>query len=196
MHLFNKLAIVLALAAPMMAAAEQRLVISLEEQRLYLLEEQKVIAQFPVGIGKPSSPTPVGSFRITTITKNPTWTVPESIMKGPTPPAAKKIPPGPDNPLGVYFIRLDDTSYGIHGTTAPKLVPGEVSAGCIRMTNKDVSLLAELVSRGNRVDIIAGAFQEDKPSAEEVDARIKETVESKIQASGFLKALEMSGLGP
>lgn len=192
MRLFNKLAMALALAAPLVAVAAQqtRLVISLEEQRLYLLEDQKVLAEFAVGIGKPSSPTPVGSFRISSITKNPTWTVPESIMKGPTPPAAKKIPPGPDNPLGVYFIRLDDTSYGIHGTTAPKLVPGEVSAGCIRMTNKDVSLLAELVSRGNEVNIIAGAFHEKKPTGAQVEARIEESVQAKTQSSGFLKALE------
>lgn len=140
--------------------ATSEVVVSLQDQHLYLLEEGAVVADYPVVVGKPETPTPTGKFTITSITKKPTWTVPESIMKGPRPPKAKVIPPGPDNPLGAYFLRLNNSSYGIHGTTAPKLVPGSVSAGCIRMKNRDVSALASMVSTGTKVHIMAGPYED------------------------------------
>lgn len=170
------------------AMAANRVVVSLQEQRLYVIDAaQDIVAEYPVGIGKPASPTPQGTFKVTTITHKPTWTVPASIMAGPTPPRAKTIPPGPENPLGAYFIRLNDSSYGIHGTTAPKLVPGEVSAGCIRMRNKDVAVVAELVERGTVVEIIPGAYRTEPtlPAAE-----VHESLDALSNTSPFLQQLQ------
>lgn len=175
------------------AFAQPSIVVSLQDQHLYVVENDELVADYPVVVGKPETPTPTGTFTITSITKKPTWTVPDSIMKGKTPPKARIIPPGPDNPLGAYFLRLNNSSYGIHGTTAPKLVPGSVSAGCIRMKNKDVSVLAEMVERGTRVTIIEGPYQEmasdfvvDKAEAKS-NEQFEDPLESLLKNSEFLK---------
>ena len=46
--------------------------------------------------------------------------------------AAKAVPPGPDNPLGEYAMRLTQTGYLIHGTNRPVGVGMRVTHGCIR----------------------------------------------------------------
>lgn len=141
-----------------MAAPE--VVISLADKHLYVIEDGEELASYPVGVGKPTTPTPAGEFTITSIVKNPPWTVPASILKGKNPPKQKVVPPGPKNPLGVYFLRLNNSSYGIHGTIAPKRLPGAVSHGCVRMKNEDVTELAATVKKGTKVRIIKGPYED------------------------------------
>lgn len=183
------LPIFMLLALPAIAFADPEIIISLKEQHLYLVDQGVVIADYPVGIGKPSTPTPPGSYKISDITANPTWTVPESIMTGPNPPRAKRIPPGRGNPLGDYFLRLSGSSYGIHGTTAPRTVPGSVSAGCVRMRNQDVSVLAELVEKGTSVRIIVESYKEAEPQDIETDISVGETSAVSVPQSAWLTNL-------
>lgn len=154
---------VLALFLPLIAAAKPEVIISLQERHLYVIDQDEIIAKYPVGVGKPRTPTPPGTYRVTSVTAKPTWTVPESIMRGPHPPRAKRIPPGKGNPLGAYFLRLNGSAYGIHGTIAPQLLPGAVSAGCVRMRNQDVSALAKLVAIGTDVTILTERYSEPEP---------------------------------
>ncbi len=69
---------------------------------------------------------------------------------------------GPDNPLGARALYLwqnnRDSLYRIHGTNAPWTIGTDVSAGCIRLTNENVSDLYSRVSVGAKVVVLpAGA---------------------------------------
>jgi lipoprotein-anchoring transpeptidase ErfK/SrfK len=54
------------------------------------------------------------------------------------------IPPGPNNPVGVAWIGLDRTGYGIHGTPDPEKVGRTESHGCFRLANWDARTLLKL----------------------------------------------------
>lgn len=179
-----KRALFLALLVPTLSFAEPKIVISIEQRHLFLVDGEDIVAEYPVGVGKPSSPTPVGKYKVTSITAKPTWTVPDSIMNGPNPPSAKVIPPGKGNPLGAYFLRLNDSSYGIHGTVIPKVLPGAVSHGCVRMKNEDVSDLASKIKRGIPVEIIKGSFRKiDDDQPVEETKKVIDVVEATSEVS-------------
>src|SRR5450756_2622269 len=59
-----------------------------------------------------------------------------------------KLPPGPNNPVGVVWIDLSKPHYGIHGSREPSTIGGSTSHGCIRLTNWDALELGHLVSPG------------------------------------------------
>lgn len=172
---------------PLGAWAQPEVLISLSEHHLYVLEDGGVVADYPIGNGKPSTPTPPGLYRITDIRAHPAWTVPASIMKERHAPKQRVVPPGPHNPLGVYFLRLNDSALGIHGTTQPKRLPGAVSHGCVRMRNADVTELVTLVKRGTKVtiqqkgfqtgDVPAGARAHRPASDGEVELAVKPVIE-------------------
>ena len=65
---------------------------------------------------------------------------------------------GPDNPMGARALYLwqgnKDTLYRIHGTNEPWTIGSNVSAGCIRMTNEDISDLYERVAVGAKVIVL------------------------------------------
>lgn len=84
------------------------------------------------GIGADETPSPIRSFTIRTKEDNPTWVVPASILKTMNPPR-HVVPPGPDNPLGEYRIRLSYGLYSIHGTDSPWSIGRLATHGCIRL---------------------------------------------------------------
>jgi LysM repeat protein len=93
-----------------------------------------------VGIGKANS-TPEGVF----VVKN-------KIVSPPYQPQHKarsefREGGAPDNPLGTRWIDIGN-HYGIHGTVDPTSIGGDVSEGCIRMHNKEVEELCDLVVQG------------------------------------------------
>jgi lipoprotein-anchoring transpeptidase ErfK/SrfK len=55
-----------------------------------------------------------------------------------------RIPPGPNNPVGLAWIGLDRSGYGIHGTPDPEKVGRTESHGCFRLANWNARLLLEL----------------------------------------------------
>ena len=71
-----------------------------------------------------------------------------------TPPAF--IPPGPDNPLGEYAMRLNipGGSYLIHGTNKPVGVGMQITHGCIRLYPEDIQYLFGEVPFGMTVRIV------------------------------------------
>jgi lipoprotein-anchoring transpeptidase ErfK/SrfK len=126
--------------------AYPRILISKGELKLYLFFKDKVVKRFPVGIGKEDL-TPAGTFRISDRIQDPRWYSDEGV-----------IPFGdPRNILGTRWLTLSQngrhTGLGIHGTTEPESVPGRCSQGCIRMLNKDVEELCNLVPVGTLVEI-------------------------------------------
>src|SRR5690606_31045584 len=104
-------------------------------------------------IGKMDWHTPLGKTRIVQKEKNPVWYPPASVRKehaerGDPLPAA--VPPGPDNPLGAYKMRLaiGGGSYLIHGTNNPAAVGMAITHGCIRMYPEDIEQLYSMVPVG------------------------------------------------
>ncbi|HFD4026651.1 L,D-transpeptidase family protein [Vibrio parahaemolyticus] len=140
--------------------AREGIVINLAELRLYYFPaEENVVHVFPVGIGRIGRDTPVMTTSISQKRPNPTWTPPASIRaeyraKGVDLPAV--VPAGPDNPLGLFALRLayGNGEYLIHGTNKDFGIGMRVSAGCIRMDPSDIEWLFDKVRRGEKVNII------------------------------------------
>lgn len=135
-----------------------RIVINLAEMRLYYQPKfGNKIYIFPIGIGKEGWETPTGEMSIIGKVENPPWVVPESIYKVREAIGSKVrriVPPGPDNPLGKYVMRLSKAGYLIHGTNLFAGVGRRTSAGCIRLYEKDIEELYGLVEIGTKVIII------------------------------------------
>ncbi|MEM8856104.1 MAG: L,D-transpeptidase, partial [Pseudomonadota bacterium] len=64
------------------------------------------------------------------------------------------MPGGPENPLGARALYLGSTLYRIHGSNAPWTIGHEVSSGCIRMRNEDVTELYDRVKVGTQVVVV------------------------------------------
>jgi lipoprotein-anchoring transpeptidase ErfK/SrfK len=137
------------------------IVINLPELRLYYFPKGKSeVIVLPIGIGDIGRETP--EMTTTVIEKNPdpTW-VPGPMVrkswleqKGITLPAV--VPPGPENPLGKFAMRLGygKRDYLIHGTNKEFGVGLRVSAGCIRLRPDDIEALFKMVPIGTPVRVI------------------------------------------
>ncbi len=134
------------------------IVINLAELRLYYYPKDKnVVETFPVGIGRQGWVTPQGITKITHKIKDPTWYVPKSVREDRAKEGVNlpwKVPPGPDNPLGKFAMRLSLPSYLIHGTNDPSGVGRRSSAGCVRMFPEDVKHLFKQAGIGMPVRIV------------------------------------------
>ncbi len=134
------------------------IVINIAEMRLYYYpKDSQRVYIFPIGIGQKGWATPLGNTRIYSKIKNPTWHVPDSVSealagKGIYLPHA--IPPGPQDPLGDYALRLAIPGYLIHGTNAPYTIGMRSSSGCIRMLPEDIKQLFAMVPKDTSVRII------------------------------------------
>ncbi len=109
------------------------------------------VRSFPVAVGQPAWPTPLGSFHIRTKTRNPWWYPPNQ----PWAEGAKPVPPGPGNPLGTRWMGLNIGGVGIHGTYNSGSIGSAASHGCIRMHIGSAEWLFERVRIGTPVYIIA-----------------------------------------
>lgn len=147
------------IAAPA-APVTRRVVVSLPDRRLAVLVNGQIVRVFAVAVGAPQSPSPVGQFTIVNRLSDPTYYRP-----------GKVIGPGPSNPLGTRWLGLDIKGYGIHGTDDPASIGYARSHGCIRLRNRDVEELFELLQTGDIVELqgertaeIAEIFDQDDSS--------------------------------
>jgi lipoprotein-anchoring transpeptidase ErfK/SrfK len=122
----------------------RRIVVSIPDRKLAVMEADKVVRIFPVAVGAPKSPSPTGSFAIINQIVDPTW-----YTKG------KIVGPGPSNPLGNRWIGLSAKGYGIHGTNVQTSIGKNVSHGCIRLKRSDIEALFEMVAVGDTVELVA-----------------------------------------
>ncbi|KTA86075.1 L,D-transpeptidase family protein [Aeromonas salmonicida] len=137
------------------------IVINLPELRLYYFPKGKnEVIVLPIGIGDIGRETPEMTTTVIAKNPNPTW-VPGPMVrkswleqKGISLPAV--VPPGPDNPLGKFAMRLGygKRDYLIHGTNKEFGVGLRVSAGCIRLRPDDIEALFKLVPVGTTVRVI------------------------------------------
>lgn len=135
------------------------IVVNLPEYRMYYYPSNNKarVVTYPISIGRLDWKTPLGTTRITTKTRNPTWTPPESIKRehaarGDILPNV--VPAGPDNPLGLYAMRLGVPGYLIHSTNKPFGVGMSVTHGCIRMLPENIEQLFPQVPVGTPVHIV------------------------------------------
>ncbi|MDF0751361.1 L,D-transpeptidase family protein [Marinobacter sp. 71-i] len=132
------------------------IVINLAEYRLYYFTEGKVQV-YPVGVGTDENPSPLTNAEVTMPLESPAWYPPASIRaeyeaSGDYLP--RMIPPGPGNPLGSHALMLSEKGYLIHGTNKQFGVGMQVSHGCFRMYNEDISRFVYEVSKGTPVQVI------------------------------------------
>jgi len=139
-----------ALDAQVPAVTTKRvIVVSLEDHKLALVEDGKVKKVYTVAVGKPSTPSPVGTFTIARRVMNPTYSH-----------EGRVVPPGPNNPVGTRWMGLSIPGYGIHGTNVPSSIGKAASHGCIRMARKDLEELYPMVEVGDTVELIGERNEE------------------------------------
>jgi L,D-transpeptidase ErfK/SrfK len=136
---------------------ERGILINVPQRMLFLFRGGRVAGAFPVGLGRPDWPTLAGSYRIASRVRDKTWRVPLSIqeeMRAEGKPVRTEVPPGPDNPLGGYWLGLSGIACGIHGTIAPSSVYRFRSHGCIRLHPDDVAALFAQAELGEPVELV------------------------------------------
>jgi hypothetical protein len=141
------LAALLAVQAMAQAAADRTpkrtIVVSLEDRKLALVEDGQVKKVYPVAVGKPTTPSPTGTFLIERRVMNPTYSH-----------NGKIVPPGPGNPVGTRWMGLSLHGYGIHGTNEPHSIGKPASHGCIRLARPDLEELYAQVAVGDMVVLV------------------------------------------
>ena len=125
------------------AGPKRVIVVSLEDRKLALVEDGAVKKVYTVAVGKPSTPSPVGTFKIERRVANPVYRH-----------DGKVIAPGPRNPVGTRWMGLSVPGYGIHGTNEPKSIGKAASHGCIRMAKSDLEEFYAMVQVGDTVELI------------------------------------------
>ena len=139
-------------------SATRRIVVSIPDRKLALIENDHIVVVYPVAVGAAASPSPVGTFSIVNRVSHPTYYKP-----------GKVVGPGASNPIGTRWIGLSAKGFGIHGTDNPGSIGHAKSHGCIRLRNQDVERLFERVRPGDvvelydeRTDDIAQLFDESR----------------------------------
>jgi len=142
-----------ALAQENLGPSTRRIVVSIPDRKLAVVESGRVVKIFSTAVGAPRTPSPNGSYRIVQRISDPTW-----YTKG------KIVPPGKSNPLGTRWLGLSVKGYGIHGTNVPSSIGHNASHGCIRMRNRDVEQLFDMVAVGDEVEL----YQERTPELDRI----------------------------
>jgi lipoprotein-anchoring transpeptidase ErfK/SrfK len=165
------------------AQPARRIVVSVPDRKLALLEGDRVIKIYDVAVGATVSPSPSGEFQIVQRLENPTYYKPGVV-----------IGPGANNPLGPRWIGLSVKGFGIHGTNHPDSIGKNASHGCIRLRNHDIEDLFARVQVGDRVSFVAertdevarlfGPAPTRDPAHETLQAKNEVPVEHEIEQQG------------
>lgn len=118
--------------------------IDLLRRQLHFYQGSRLARTYPIAIGKPSTPSPVGQWHIIN----------------------KKILTYP-SVFGSRWMGLNNPGYGIHGTNNPSSIGTAASLGCIRMHNHHVEELFPMVNIGTPVTIYNGSRTQPLPLANE-----------------------------
>jgi L,D-transpeptidase ErfK/SrfK len=143
------------------------LVINIAEYRLYYFrttDEGDQVLTFPISIGRQDWATPLGKARIVSKMRNPSWYPPKSVLEEYAAEGRELknvVPPGPENPLGEYAMRLNIPGYLIHGTNRPAGVGMRVTHGCIRMFPEDIEWLFPEIAVDTPVRIVNEPYKLD-----------------------------------
>jgi lipoprotein-anchoring transpeptidase ErfK/SrfK len=117
------------------------LVVDRERLTATLFDDGRAIFRAPVGVGKPTSPTPSGEFYV------------RDHVSGFGDPFYGPVAFGTSARSAVLTDWPDGGFVGIHGTNEPQLIPGAISHGCVRLRNADIRRLARLMPVGTPLTI-------------------------------------------
>jgi lipoprotein-anchoring transpeptidase ErfK/SrfK len=145
------------LATSSEAGTRCELLVSIQDRKLAVIEDGRVVKIYRVAVGTRRTPSPRGRFKIVNRIPNPAYYH-----------SGRVIGPGRGNPLGNRWMGLDAKGYGIHGTNEPSSIGHAASHGCIRMGRRDVEDLFSRVRVGDIVEIyrspsaeVAAIFRSD-----------------------------------
>jgi lipoprotein-anchoring transpeptidase ErfK/SrfK len=124
------------------SSATRRIVVSIPDRKLALLEGDHVVKVWSTAVGTRATPSPSGTCVIVNRVSNPAYYRPGKVVHS-----------GPSNPLGSRWLGLSLKGFGIHGTNSPGSIGKKASHGCIRMLNRDIEELFELVRVGDVVEL-------------------------------------------
>jgi lipoprotein-anchoring transpeptidase ErfK/SrfK len=126
------------------------IVVKTSERKLYFVLDPEHALRFPVGVGKAGKAW-TGIARVEGKFVKPAWSPPDEIRRD-KPYLPDVIPGGsPHNPMGAAALTMLGGEYAIHGTNNPRSIGGYVSYGCIRMHNRDIVALYQMVQVGTPV---------------------------------------------
>jgi lipoprotein-anchoring transpeptidase ErfK/SrfK len=108
--------------------------------------------RYGIGVGREGF-TWAGVKQIARKAEWPDWYPPAEMIKR-QPYLPRMTMGGPGNPLGARAMYLGTSEYRIHGTNDPTTIGKNVSSGCIRLTNDDVTDLYNRVSVGAKVVVL------------------------------------------
>ncbi len=128
------------------------IVVDTTKHFLYLVLGEGRALRYGIGVARDGFEWS-GVHNVTNKREWPGWTPPAE-MKKRRPELRDFMPGGPNNPLGARALYIGSTLYRIHGTNEPWTIGGNVSSGCIRMTNDDVTDLYERVRVGAKVIVM------------------------------------------
>jgi len=143
-------------------APRRGIVLNIAAKRLFYYPivadgEPRIVETFPIGIGRTGWATPTGVTSVVARVPDPVWFPPQSVRDehlAAGDPLPRRVPPGPDNPLGRHAIALGIPGYLIHGTNKPAGVGMRVSHGCIRLYPEDIKHIFDQVEIGTPVRIV------------------------------------------
>lgn len=160
-------------ASPSLPIVSEESIYSIEvyprQHRLTVKIQGQPYKSYPVAVGNPSTPTPVGEYQVTY--KGKDW--------------------GPS--FGPRWLGLNVPwgYYGIHGTNRPDSIGRHLSHGCIRMRNRDVVELYELIPLGTKVTIyghLLGDVDHDPRDLAEGDVGGDvQLIQSRLKSAGYFK---------
>jgi lipoprotein-anchoring transpeptidase ErfK/SrfK len=133
------------------AELDEAVVILRGSNRLLFFDDAKLKRWFGVATGQSAFPTPLGTYEIVNMQRNPWWYPPPSDWAADSEP----VPPGPGNPLGTRWMGISSPYVGIHGTPDSASIGYSASHGCIRMRIPDAEWLFRRVEIGTPVFIIS-----------------------------------------
>ncbi len=146
--------------------------------RLKLFADGTLYKNYPIALGKPETPTPIGDFSV--INKYKNW----------------------GSGFGTRWIGLNVPwgTYGIHGTNKPHLIGGDVSHGCVRMRNRDVEELYELIRIGTKVSILGHVLGEPDHSPRRLakgdNGADVQYIQSRLKSAGYFRGTVNGRFGP
>lgn len=128
-------------------AAQTKLIVRLNDRQVTVYHNSQEVASYPIAVGRKGWETPVGSFRVMSMQKDPIWKHPFT---------GELVFSGPNNPLGSRWIGFWTDGVhqiGFHGTNQEELIGQAVSHGCIRMRDADAQALYSQVAIGTLVEV-------------------------------------------
>lgn len=155
--------------SPVNPSSNITLEINLQRNQLWLVIDGVRYKKYPIALGKPETPTPVGEWKI--INKYKNW------GKG----------------FGTRWLGLNVPwgIYGIHGTNRPHSIGDDASHGCIRMLNRHVEELYEFVPIGTKVIIVGHPLGEPHMSPRRIARGDRGAdvmlVQNQLRGAGFYR---------